>query len=317
MTYSILLSSKSLQNFMELLALAAIALAFVAPRLASRPFHALERTLSAFSRKRWHAALAVALFPMVVRVLLLPVFPFPLPRVHDEFSYLLLGDTLAHGRVANPTPPYFKHFETEYELVKPAYASQYEPGQGLFLAAGEVAAGHPWWGVWLSMGILCGVLCWALGFVLPPRWAFFGAMLAALQFGIYGYWMNSYFGGAAAAIGGALVFGGLTRKPRSPVVCALGLLVLFATRPAEAFLWSAAVIWLGWKNVSRRTLVPFLTTFALGATVLAAYNYRITGSPAQPPYSLYREAYGTPQSYWWQPPVVVTKFDHPELARNY
>ncbi|HVW83577.1 MAG TPA: hypothetical protein VHB50_02815, partial [Bryobacteraceae bacterium] len=47
------------------------------------------------------------------------------------------------------------------------------------------------------------------------------------------------------------------------------------------------------------------------------YNYRITGSPAQPPYSLYREAYGTPQSYWWQPPVVVTKFDHPELARNY
>jgi hypothetical protein len=37
----------------------------------------------------------------------------------------------------------------------------------------------------------------------------------------------------------------------------------------------------------------------------------------EPPYALYRAHYGTPQSYWWQSPVVVTHFDHPELEANY
>jgi hypothetical protein len=234
----------------------------------------------------------------------------------------LLGDTFAHGRLANPTPPFWKHFETEYELVRPTYASQYQPAQGIALAAGQSVAGHPWWGVWLSVGLMCGALCWALAALLPWRWAFFGSALAALQFGIYGFWMNSYFGGAVAAIGGALVFGAIARQrtASNAVICALGLMVLFASRPLEALLWLCIVCAMALPRSRRfawRHALAFFLVLAAGAGALAYYNAKVTGDPAQSPYALYRTDYGTPQSYWWQPPVIVGHFDHPELEANY
>src|SRR5271166_3642062 len=37
-----------------------------------------------------------------LRLALLPSHPIPTPQGADDFSYLLLGDTLAHLRLANP-----------------------------------------------------------------------------------------------------------------------------------------------------------------------------------------------------------------------
>jgi hypothetical protein len=322
-TYSIFQSSKHLQNFMEILVLICIFLAFVAPRFGSGLHARIPPGIKRLAARRGVAVLLSALFPMAARLALIPILGFPAPAIHDDFSYLLLGDTFAHGRLANPTPPEWRHFETEYVLLTPAYASQYQPAQGLFLAAGQVAGGHPWWGVWLEMGVMFGAICWALSQALPVRWALLGAFLAALQFGIYGFWMNSYFGGAVAASGGALVLGSLLRMRRLPetsgALCAFGLIVLFASRPFEAVLWMLAAIWfmVGQRCRIREFAPGFAATFIAGGAILAGYNARVTGNPLKPPYELYRERYGTPQSFWWQPAVVVRNFDFPQLQQNY
>jgi hypothetical protein len=69
---------------------------------------------------------------------------------------------------------------------------------------------------------------WALAALLPRRRALFGSALAGLQFGIYGFWMNSYFRGAVAAAG-ALVFGAIARQRNTSnaFISALDPIVLF------------------------------------------------------------------------------------------
>ena len=325
MTYSILFSSHRLLKVLEVLALLAVALAFFRPRFAAFFFSGIETPLRRIALSAPRAILLAALFPMTVRVLMLPWYPPPPPQIHDEFSYLLQGDTFAHGRVANPTPPYWEHFETEYTLLQPTYASQYQPGQGLALAAGQVIFGHPWWGVWLSVGVMCGAVCWALRAVVPPVWALAGALGTALQIGIFGLWMNSYFGGAIAATAGALVLGSVARIRRSHrvawsgAICGFGIILLFSTRPFEALLWSAvaASFTLPKWRISRRALLPFAAVFVVGASALAWYNWRITGDPLDPPYLAYQRVYGTPQPYWWQNPVHISDFRFPEIRDNY
>ncbi len=51
-------------------------------------------------------ALLLAAGFVALRLALLPVMPAPVPVVTDEFSHLLLADTLLHGRVANPVHPF-------------------------------------------------------------------------------------------------------------------------------------------------------------------------------------------------------------------
>jgi hypothetical protein len=339
LTYAIFLNSARLIKVLALIATAAIVIAWMRPEWTVSRFRRVRSALQTITRHRRNAILTAMLFPLVIRALMLPWFPPPLPQVHDEFSYLLMADTFAHGRISNPTPRFWQHFETEYVLLNPTYASMYEPAQGLVLAAGQVFFGHPWWGVWLSIGMMFGTICWALTFVMPVHWAFWGTFCAGLQFGIFGLWMNSYFGGAPAAMAGALAVASLARmrhtnKQRtSAALCGLAIILTFASRPVEACLWFAIALAFAEIQIRRRPLrdhfresaarfysrllPPFAAVFLCGAGMLAWYNWGVTGSPLDPPYLEYQSIYGTPQPYWWGEPVNVASFDYPEIRDNY
>jgi hypothetical protein len=158
-----------------------------------RFFRWLENGVIGFTKRRTAAVWYMFFGVIGVRVLLLPFLSVPVPGIHDEFSYLLMSDTFAHGRLTNPTHPLWISFETFNVNWIPTYCSMYPPAQGLFLAIGQLL-GHPWIGVLISNGAMCAAVVWMLQAWIPARWAFLAGVLTALQFSVSSYWINGYWG---------------------------------------------------------------------------------------------------------------------------
>jgi len=269
------------------------------------------RTLAS---RRGHAVTFAFLLPIVVRIALLPAMPMPLPKIADEFGHLLVADTFAEGRVTNAPHPLWQHFETLYVLQGPTYASIYPVAQGAVLAAAKVAGLHPWFGVCLSVGLMCGAICWMLQAWLPPSWALAGSLVVASRIAIDSYWMNSYWGGAVACAGGALMLGALPRMFQRKRVLdtlpfATGTLIVVQSRPFEGLLLCIPIaVWIairlfresreGRVQLVTRVMLPLLLACTTIVFATLYYNQRVTGSNLLP-YQLHQKIYGTPQNLRW------------------
>jgi hypothetical protein len=314
------------------LVIIALLLAWAAPRLGAAWFRAAEARFTRFARQRTLSIVAVGLLALAGRAALLPLVPVPEPGTHDEFAYLLAADTFASGRLTNPTHPMWVHFESFHILQRPTYNSMYPIASSVMMALGRVLFGHPWWGVWLSAGILCGALCWMLQGWLPPQWALLGGLIAVVRIGLFSYWMNSYMGGALAGLGGVLVLGALPRIMRRPrasqaIIMGIGILVLANSRPNEGFFTALGalvvlLVWiirnrLTWSKVMTQVALPLGSVVVLMCIVMSFYFWRVTGNPLRMPYQVNRSTYATAPVFFLQTPAVEPHYNHAVMRDFY
>ena len=256
----------------------------------------------------------------------------PQPSVHDEFSYLLASDTFAHGRLTNPTHPMWTHFESMHIIQRPSYTSKYPPAQGLILAAGQVAGGHPVVGVWLSAGLACAAIYWMLLAWVPPRWALLGALIVLAR---------SAFpatGARATGAGGPPRSGARSCSVRcaaffdgqdSEIHCcwASGWLYLANSRPYEGLVLSLPALALLGACLLRerdplkritlvRTLLPTGILLACTVPAMALYNWRVTGSAVELPYRVHERTYATKPFFLWGQPRPMPEYRH-EVIRAF
>ncbi|HEV2202229.1 MAG TPA: hypothetical protein VGR73_20615 [Bryobacteraceae bacterium] len=284
--------------------------------------------------RRWsrNPALACGLpaaASLALRLALLPWIPVPHPVVPDEYSHIFLAKTLLLGRLANPPHPLWPHFESIHILSQPTFSSMYMAGQAVFLALGKLLTGSFFAGVLLSTALFCAALTWFLRAYVPPGWALYGGLLAAVRFGAASYWNNSYWGGSVGALGGALALGAYARlarawRPWPAVSFAAGLVLLANTRPYEgAGLGGALVTALAWdffRNRSPVRLRLFAGSVAAAVAVLAISGWAmtrhwkaVTGDSFTLPYQVNQRMYGWPMTLPWLA-VRPVEYRHPEFA---
>lgn len=319
----------------SVLALGSLAVAFRAPAFAERLTRPMERGLRYLAGRPRTAIFFVALLPCLLRFALLPWMPVPQPAIQEEFSYMLQGETFARGHLANPTSPMAVFFDVVENIQYPHYESVRPPAQGIFLAIGDLVFHQPWIGVCLSVSLMCAAVYWMLLGWTPPQWALLTALVFGLRFGIFSFWMNSYWGGAPAALGGALVLGAAPRimgymrparnraiqapRVRDALWLSAGCGLLATTRPYEGAFFLLPVIvalllwWLQSPTLSvfltrtLRTALPILLLGLAEIAGLAYFNYATTGSAKTFAYQLWDKQQSVVPMFLWQrlrqPPV--------------
>ncbi len=293
--------------------------------------------LHAILDKRSRSVLLVFTVALVGRVLLLPWVSTPQPHMNDEYSYLLMGDTFAHFRLANPTPSAWQHFETFHVNMTPTYHSKYPVAQGVFLAVGEIVFHQPWVGILLSTALMCGAICWVLQVFLPPEWALLGGLLATVRFAFFSYWVNSYWGGSPAALGGALALGAVvrlfdtnqTRRHRTLIasVFAVSLLLLATSRPFEGLALSLPLLAYFAYRLTRgvlrheiqlsTALLPIVIIWIAGSLLMGFYNRRTTGNALVMPYVLNERTYASIPLFFGQKVKTIPQAHDPVFAKYY
>jgi hypothetical protein len=143
---------------------------------------------------------------------------------------------------------------------------------------------------------------------------------------MFSYWGNSYWGGALAAAGGALLFGALPRlirssRPRDALIAAVGLAMMANTRPYEGLVFSTAVglvaLWRVRRLRLRTILPPLCAVLAVTAALMAYYNWRVFGSPTTLPYAVNRATYAVTPYFIFQSLGPEPVYRHAQLREFY
>jgi len=269
------------------------------------------------------ATLVLVVIWTVWRLAFLAHTGVPQPAVHDEFSYLVGADTFAHGRLANPPHAFAKFFESPHLIVHPTYASKFPPGQAMFLALGEVVFGSPFYGVILGNILMLLTVCLMLFEWVSPQWAVAVSAMFGLMLWPGMYWTDSYWGGSVAASGGALVLLGIGihRKKQTVLAGALfaiGVLLLFWTRPFEGGVFTLLVL-IGfgkeiWQKRRASVLLTVLSLLVVGGAWSCYDNYAVTGNLFLFPHILHQRQYQVQPLFWFQPLRPEPTYSSPRLA---
>ena len=294
----------------------AVAVSYFFPRLGSARFARWESGFARFALRRRLAVLLTGVAALAARAIVLPILPVPVPSIHDEFEDLLMGDTFAHFRLTNPAHPMAAHLETFHVLQHPTYTGIIPPMQGLVLAVGDLMGGHPFVGVWLSVGLMCAAVVWMLQGWLPPRWALLGGVLVVMRFAVFSYWSDSYWGGAIAAAAGALVLGAFPRIKRrlrlfDVLAMGAGLAILANVRPYEGFVLCLPVavgllVWMAGRQGPtlseslKRLVLPLAVILSMTLASMAYYNWRVTGNPLRTAYDISMSTVNPIPYFPWQ-----------------
>lgn len=307
-----------------------IPLVFFREPILAGLFRPFSRAVSWLAHNRIRAVLVIFALSTLLSAAITGIAGVPPPQTHDEFGYLLLGDTFAHGRLTNPAPPLWQHFETIHEIVQPTFTAKYPIGQGVALAIGQIL-GSPIIGVWLAAAAACAGICWMLFAWVPPRWAVIGGFIAVFHPLII-EWSQNYWGGAVATLGGALVIGGVRRvmnpapRVRDSVIFGLGIIILANSRPYEGLIFClltgvAFVIWmirarqLRFCRFFTHIAAPLACIMALLACQEGYYNWRVTGSPVVMPYMVHIQTYGIDPVFIFSKPRSEPVFRHKQIER--
>jgi hypothetical protein len=253
--------------------------------------------------ERWETALQRR-GPLVVALMSIAVVWFtwdalaPIPRVHDEYSYLLQADIFARLRWTAAAPPIADFFEQPHVQVVPVVASKYPPGHALLLALGSLVGFHAL--VPLLLTGITAALVWALAARLTDPWTALLTWLAWLTAPLVLRFQPSYF----------------SELTTTPLVLAAWWLLLDwrETRKRSPLLWMALAI--GWGAITRQLTMlafaipigvvvvrdvvrtkawrDFALALAIGVAVLLIlplWSWRTTGDWRVSPVEQYRKDY--------------------------
>lgn len=253
------------------------------------------------------AYLVLGLLMPLLCVFLALALGVPTPSILDGFSYQLMADTFALGRVVNPEHPLSQFFQTFYVIQHNGiYVSKYFPGIGVQLLVGKWL-GHPLIGVWLTVGLFGVSLLFFLRQFFSESVALIVSLLCSLQFMVLSSLGHNYLGGSLMALAGVWALGGgvlaVKRKQlRYSWISAAGIVVCILTRPFEGFFFMVPVTcWqllsllrsskiFGWRR-AWRLIAPMIIGVCFGLLTLGIYNQRVTGNWTTLPYNLYAKIY--------------------------